>query len=91
MGSGRTEVNMPIAQLLISEVPSIVTLVVAFGGWILLFIQMRSNQNTQERARTEGYLFEGLKWFEGKTQKRNIGIAIVEGYWSRCCRIKPCT
>jgi len=33
------------------------------------------------RARFREVLFESLQWFEGKTQKRSIGISIVEASW----------
>jgi hypothetical protein len=34
------------------------------------------------RARQRDILYESLKWFEGKTQKRSIGIAVVCASWN---------
>jgi type II secretory pathway pseudopilin PulG len=47
-------------------------------------------QATQERQRDkrDTYLFEALKWFTGGTQKRNVGISIVEGYWTEIPHLK---
>lgn len=38
----------------------------------------RKDQKTAEKNRN---LFDALKWFEGRTQKRSIGIAVIEAYW----------
>jgi hypothetical protein len=37
----------------------------------------------RQASRMEDRLFDALSWFEGGTQKRSIGIAVVEGYWSK--------
>jgi hypothetical protein len=34
-----------------------------------------------ERVRLKNILYESLKWFEGGTQKRSIGIAVVKTSW----------
>jgi len=36
----------------------------------------------RKHARRDQHLFEALSWFSGGTQKRNIGISVVEGYWA---------
>ena len=36
-----------------------------------------------DRSRLESYVLDSLRWFEGKTQKRSIGIAVIEGNWDR--------
>jgi hypothetical protein len=41
-----------------------------------------SNTKAQREEKTREYLFSGLKWFEGGTQQRNIGISVIEGHWS---------
>jgi hypothetical protein len=38
------------------------------------------------RARS---VYESLKWFEGETQKRSIGIAVVEAGWKRGREFRP--
>ena len=40
-------------------------------------------QKHQQEAQHQQYLIGSLKWFEGDTQKRSIGIAVAESYWSK--------
>ena len=40
-------------------------------------------RETAERERFLSHVLESLRWFEGKTQRRSIGISVVEGNWSR--------
>jgi hypothetical protein len=37
--------------------------------------------NEAERLKQRDVLYESLKWFEGRTQKRSIGIAVVNTSW----------
>jgi len=46
-------------------------------GWAFALYQLHTNK----RQRTWELLLESLKWFEGGTQKRSIGIALVETKW----------
>ncbi len=55
------------------------TILVAFLGGGFGFIQLIRN----ERLKTWQCLLESLRWFEGGTQKRNIGIALVESEWDK--------
>jgi hypothetical protein len=67
-----------------SAASAIAALIVAAGGWFVADVQYRERQadkEEQRRERRERQVFEALKWFEGKTQRRNIGIAVLEGYW----------
>lgn len=41
------------------------------------------------RARFREVLFESLRWFEGKTQRRSIGISIVEASWDEYPELRP--
>lgn len=55
--------------------------------------QERKDQREQaiqerQRDKRDTYLFEALKWFTGGTQKRNVGISIVEGYWTEIPHLK---
>lgn len=63
------------------ETQSLVALIVASGGWIFAALQVWLGYNERKHAVTEQHLFEALSWFSGKTQRRNIGISVVEGYW----------
>jgi hypothetical protein len=42
-----------------------------------------------ERARHRDILYESLKWFEGGTQKRSIGIAVVNTSWPMFEEFRP--
>lgn len=43
----------------------------------------------RDQERTELYLVDALKYFQGRTQKRNIGIAFVEAYWHKKPALQP--
>jgi hypothetical protein len=80
---------------LAASATAIATLLAAAGGCVFAYVQYRERQADkieqrrerrdekieQRRERREQQVFEALKWFEGKTQRRNIGIAVLEGYW----------
>ena len=40
-------------------------------------------RETAEREKFLSHALDSLRWFEGKTQRRSIGIGIVEGNWVR--------
>lgn len=42
-----------------------------------------------ERVRLKDILYESLKWFEGGTQKRSIGIAVVKTSWDAYSEFRP--
>lgn len=64
------------------ETQSLVVLIVAFGGWIFAALQAWLSYSERRHSRRDQHLFEALSWFSGGTQKRNIGISVVEGYWA---------
>ena len=35
----------------------------------------------RKRSKRDEYLFQAFRYFEGGTQKRNIGISVIEGLW----------
>jgi hypothetical protein len=41
----------------------------------------RAASRERKRANMREVLYESLKWFEGGTQKRSIGIAVVDASW----------
>ena len=53
-------------------------LVLGSGGWILAVYTLISNRKGERWKQQLEQMFESLRWFEGDTQKRSIGIAIVE-------------
>ena len=79
---------------------SVVPLIAAFGGWIVAFYSLWGTRKTQEKvnqlSRTaqeieneKQHLFDALSWFEGGTQKRSIGISIIEANWDKHNEMKP--
>lgn len=55
----------------------IVALVVALGGWVLAGMTTWLGYKTK----SEENLYRAFDWLSGGTQKRNLGIAAVEGSW----------
>lgn len=55
----------------------IVALVVALGGWVLACTTTWLNYKTK----IEENYYRALDWLSGGMQKRNLGIAVVEGSW----------
>jgi hypothetical protein len=53
------------------------------GGFAGMLLQQYWHRRDAEQARLQAHVLDSLKWFEGKTQKRSIGIAVVEGNWDR--------
>ena len=73
--------NNMAAEVIASLVTAIVAIIVAIGTTLLNFYQFKSSRKDQVENELNRILFDSLKWFEGGTQKRSIGIAIIEGYW----------
>lgn len=69
--------------------PVIVGLFSAAIGIGLAFATQRSNQKLQQQDRMERHLLDSLKWFEGGTQKRSIGVSVVEANWGTHERLRP--
>ncbi|SFR16987.1 hypothetical protein SAMN04488564_104485 [Lentzea waywayandensis] len=61
------------------NVTTVVTLVVALGGWVLA---ATTTWLTYQSKSEENY-FRALDWMSGGTQKRNLGIAVIEGSWHK--------
>jgi hypothetical protein len=57
----------------------IVPWITAFAAISGFFIQ----QYWQKQRDIRNLLYTGLSWFEGDTQKRSIGIALIEASWSQ--------
>ena len=57
----------------------VATIMVALGGWVLAGITAWLGY----RTKAEETFFHALDWLSGGTQKRNLGIAAVEGYWAK--------
>jgi hypothetical protein len=59
----------------------LVGVVAALSGFgVAAYTASRAATDGKE-ARLETHLYDSLKWFEGKTQKRSIGLSVIEGNW----------
>jgi hypothetical protein len=66
------------------------------GGIVGMLIQRSWQRRDEEKAaqraerdRLQAHVLDSLKWFEGRTQKRSIGIAVIEGNWSLFTALQP--
>jgi hypothetical protein len=59
------------------DAATIVALAVGLGGWIAAGATTWLNY----KAASEANFYRALDWLSGGTQKRNLGIAAVEGAW----------
>jgi hypothetical protein len=56
--------------------------IVALGGWVIALFQYYLGYRERQIQREENLLAQTLSYFEGKTQRRSIGISMVEGVWA---------
>lgn len=59
----------------------ITALIGASVGATIAVVQAVLNYLERKRSRRDGSLFQAFQYFDGGTQRRNIGIAIIEGLW----------
>jgi len=78
-----------------TEPATVIGVLGVLGGIVGVLIQRlwhrRDEQRLAERAerdRLQAHILDSLKWFEGKTQKRSIGIAVIEGNWNRFADVR---
>ena len=64
--------------------------IAALGATVAFFLTRYWNKRDAEasarevmRVRDKEILYESLKWFEGRTQNRSIGIAVVSTSWTK--------
>ena len=57
----------------------ILTLIVAAGGWIVVIIQTWIGYLERRNSHKDEILLKSVDYFTGGTQKRSIGISMVEG------------
>ena len=63
-------------------ITDIITIFVAFAGWFFAGFKEWLSYKERLATRKEDQLFKALSWFEGHTQKRNIGVSVVQGLWA---------
>jgi hypothetical protein len=60
---------------------TLVALFVAVLAGCFAIVTSLVTGNAERALRRDDQLFQALSWFEGKTQRRSIGIAYVEAHW----------
>jgi len=57
----------------------ILTLIIATGGWIVVIIQTFLGFAERQNKHKDDILLKAAEYFTGGTQKRSIGISLIEG------------
>ncbi len=55
--------------------------ILASGGWVVAILTLILGYRERKQAREEERLAKTLDYFDGGSQRRSIGIALVEGLW----------
>lgn len=63
-------------------------LIGASVGVTIAVVQAVLGYVERKRTKRDGYLFQAFQYFDGGTQRRNIGIAILEGLWQEAPHLK---
>jgi hypothetical protein len=58
-----------------------IAFVVAAGGWVVALVTLLIGYIERRAARDDERLAKTLDYFDGGSQKRSIGISLVEGLW----------
>jgi hypothetical protein len=58
------------------------TILVAAGGWVVALVTLVLGYRERRAAREEDRLGKTLDYFDGGSQKRSIGISLLEGVWA---------
>lgn len=78
MGLARTAPSATVAAAVYGAlVAGVVSIVLAGLGLVERWIE----RTEQSRQNTEARVFETLHYFQGGSQARNVGIAVLETYW----------
>jgi hypothetical protein len=59
----------------------IAQIILAGGGWVVAFVALLFGYRERKQAREEERLAQTLGYFDGGSQRRSIGIALIEGLW----------
>jgi hypothetical protein len=60
---------------------TLVTAGIAAGGWIVAIVTLVQGFLERRAAREEDRLGKTLDYFDGGSQRRSIGISLIEGIW----------
>jgi len=61
----------------------LIALVAAAGGWIVALVTLGIGYVERKAARDDDLLGKTLGYFDGGSQRRSIGISLLEGIWIR--------
>jgi hypothetical protein len=67
----------------------LITLVAAMGGWVVALVTLAIGYVERKATRQEDLLGKTLAYFDGGSQRRSIGISLLEGIWIRKPMIFP--
>jgi len=56
---------------------------IAAGGWVVALVEYLLGYRERRVQREDELLAQTLSYFDGGTQRRSIGLALVEGIWLR--------
>ena len=56
-------------------------MILAGGGWVVAIVALLIGYSERRQAREEERLAQTLEYFGGGSQRRSIGIALIEGLW----------
>jgi len=59
----------------------LIALVAAVGGWIVAIVTLAFGYLERKASREEDLLGKTLAYFDGGSQRRSIGISLLEGIW----------
>lgn len=71
-----------IALRVLSVVGGVLAALGATAAFLITRYWNNKDREYAERSKLRDILYESLKWFEGGTQKRSIGIAVVNTSWA---------
>jgi hypothetical protein len=57
----------------------IITLIIAFGGWLLAILQYLMGYYERKKSKNDEILLRTVDYFTGGSQKRSVGISLIEG------------
>src|SRR6266404_6028404 len=65
-----------------------VSLIAAIGGWLVALVLAITSYLERRSQRKQELLLSGLGYLTGGSQKRSVGIAIIEGLWPSAVRFR---
>src|SRR5258708_5141214 len=57
----------------------IITIILACGGWVVAILQATLAFFERKKEKNDGILLKTVEYFTGGSQKRSVGISLIEG------------